>query len=382
MLNRQDTSLEELAGNRLAQFPIFLHANGFSVGAGDGMQVLRVAAQVGVLDPDMLRWSLRALLCGRAEEWRRFDKLFDAWFLPANQWQRPEKLDTQKGFLSGEQPLGPPSARERDDATLEEIRPRQAASRQERESSTDFRELMQREHLLEVEALVRRFARQLRYIRMRREARARHGRRLDLPGTIRRSVASGGTPFHLQWKDRRRVRPRLVLLIDVSRSMVQYSFFYLRLARALAAEMPDVHSYIFHTHITSVSQALNDPDPARAQERLHVLAEGWAGGTRIGESLAQFNREHAARVVNSRTGVLIFSDGYDTGEAAVLSGTLAKLRRRSRRVVWLNPLMNQPGYEPISQGMQAALPHLDLLAPAGNLDSLKAVLPKLIEALG
>lgn len=380
-MDTSEATLEERAGTRLAQFPAFLHANGFAVGAGAGMEVLRVASQVGVLERDMLRWSLRALLCGRADEWRRFDKLFDAWFLPANRWQRPEKRDSDKGFLSGQQPQGPAS--ERGGAhDLEEIRPRQAASRQESLHSADFRDLMQREHLLEVEALVRRLARQLRHIRLRRQARALHGRRLDLPGTIRRSVASGGTPFDLQWKDRRRVRPRLVLLIDVSRSMLQYSFFYLRLARALGAEMPDVHSYIFHTHVTGVSQALRDPDPARAQERLHVLAEGWAGGTRIGESLAQFNREHAARIVNSRTGVVILSDGYDTGEPAVLAGELARLRRRARRVVWLNPLMNQPGYEPVSQGMRAALPHLDLLAPAGDLASLKAVLPRLIESLG
>ena len=142
---------------------------------------------------------------------------------------------------------------------------------------------------------MRRFARRLKHLQLRREARARHGRRLDLQATIRRSVASGGTPFHLAWKDRRRVRPRLVLLIDVSRSMALYSFFYLRLARALSAELADVHSFIFHTRVTAVSQALHDPDPWRAQERLHLIAQGWAGGTRIGESLAQFNREHAAR---------------------------------------------------------------------------------------
>ena len=194
-------------------------------------------------------------------------------------------------------------------------------------------------------------------------------------------MASGGTPFHLEWKDRRRVRPRLVLLIDVSRSMVLYSFFYLRLARALSAELSDVYSFIFHTKVTAVSQSLHDPDPWRAQERLHLVAQGWAGGTRIGESLAQFNREHAARIVHSRTAVIILSDGYDTGEPEALSAALAQLGRRARRIVWLNPLSNQPGYEPISQGMQAALPHLDLLAPGGDLDSIKAVLPKLIEAL-
>ena len=177
------------------------------------------------------------------------------------------------------------------------------------------------------------------------------------------------------------MRPRLVLLLDVSRSMAAYSFFYLRLARALGAELSDVHSFIFHTRMTAVSRALHDPDPWRAQEQLHLLAQGWAGGTRIGESLAQFNREHAPRLVHSRTAVVILSDGYDTGDPALLAQSLAQLRRRARRIVWLNPLCSQPGYAPVSQGMQAALPHLDLLAPAADLDSIGAVLPQLVEAL-
>ncbi len=380
MLNTDADTLEALTSTRLAGFPGFLRANGFAVGGGDGVEVLRTAQRVGLLDPHILRWSLQALLCGRVEEWQRFDKLFDAWFLPATKWQRPEKRDSDKGFLSGHQPQGPASDRKAAEDS-EDIRPRQTASRQESLSSTDFRALTEREHALDIEALMRQFARQLKHIRLRREARARHGRRLDLPATIRHSVASGGTPFHLKWKDRRKVRPRLVLLIDVSRSMVLYSFFYLRLARALSAELSDVYSFIFHTRVTAVSQSLHDPDPWRAQERLHLVAQGWAGGTRIGESLAQFNREHAARIVHSRTAVIIFSDGYDTGEPEALSAALAQLGRRARRIVWFNPLSNQPGYEPISQGMQAAMPHLDLLAPGGDLASIKAVLPKLIEAL-
>jgi uncharacterized protein with von Willebrand factor type A (vWA) domain len=168
---------------------------------------------------------------------------------------------------------------------------------------------------------------------LRREAPAGTGRRLDFPGTIRRSVERGGTPLSLAWKDRRRVRPRLVLLIDVSRSMSRYSFFYLRLARALSAELADVHTYVFHTHITGVTEALRDADPYRAQEKMHLLAAGWGGGTRIGECLADFNREHAPRRVHARTALLVASDGYDTGEPAVLSGALAALRRRARRIV-------------------------------------------------
>jgi len=374
-----------LAADRVAGFPGFLRANGFAVGGADAVPTLRAAQLAGVTEPHVLRWTLQALLCGRCDEWQRFDELFDAWFLPANRWQQPQRHDRHAapppvGLQPGRGAQDPDDAEDPDD-TRDDARPRDAASSREVLSSTDFRALAAREHTLDIEALMRRFARQLRRIRLRREASARHGRRLDLPGTIRRSLASGGTPFHLAWRDRRRVRPRLVLLIDASRSMAPYSFFYLRLARALGAELGDVHSFIFHTRITAVSQALQDPDPWRAQERLHLLAQGWGGGTRIGESLAQFNREHAARLVHARTAVVVMSDGYDTGDPALLSDALARLRRRARRVVWLNPLCDRPGYAPVCQGMQAALPHLDLLAPGADLASIRAVLPRLLEAV-
>jgi len=377
MLTAQPISLPVQAAARLTGFPGFLRANGFAVGGGDAVPVLDTAWRVGVLDRELLRWSLKALLCGRGDEWRRFDPLFDAWFLPANRWERPQRRDAEGG-AGGQRPGG---AGERSDAADDAARPRLAASRDEVAGSTDFSTLADRGQLLEIEALVRQLARQLKPIFLRRQMRARNGRRLDLPATIRSSVGSGGTPFHLAFKDRRSVLPRLVLLIDVSRSMTAWSFFYLRLARALAAELADVESFIFHTRVTAVSQALHDVDPWRAQERLHLIAQGWAGGTRIGESISQFNREHAPRLVHSRTAIVILSDGYDTGEPSLLSNALQQLKRRARRVVWLNPLVGRPGYAPVSLGMQAALPHLDLLAPAADLASIKAVLPRLVEAL-
>ena len=376
-LDALPATLPQRAADRLLAFPGFLRANGFAVGGGDGVTVLDTATRVGVLDRQVLRWSLKALLCRRADEWERFDALFDAWFLPSNRWQRPVRRERSAGVASGDaRTEGERDAEPRDDAP-----PHRAASREETLASTDFRALTEREHTLEIEALMRCFARRLRRVRLRREARARRGRSLDLATTIRRSIGSGGTPFDLAWKDRRRVRPRLVLLIDVSRSMTPYAFLYLRLARALAGEWPDVLSFIFHTRVTAVSNALHDPDPWRAQERLHLIAQGWAGGTRIGESLAQFNREHAPRTVHARTAVLILSDGYDTGDAACLGDALARLRRRARRIVWLNPLCDRPGWAPVSQGMQAALPHLDLLAPGANLASIRRVLPEIVEAL-
>jgi uncharacterized protein len=366
---------------RLGGFASFLHANGFAVGTGESLQVLQAAQRVGVFDEQALRLSLQALLCGRRDEWRRFDALFDAWFLPANRWQAPQTRERPHGTLRGQWPTVPSDRDEAPEDKDDPLRPRDAASREQRLGSTDFRQLNEREQTLEIEALMRRLARRLRPVPVRRERNAAQGRHLDLRDTLRRSVATGGTPLHLAWRRPRRVRPRLVLLIDVSRSMSPYAFFYLRLARALGAELNDVRSFIFHTRITAVTQALQDPDPWRAQERLHLLAQGWGGGTRIGESLAQFNREHAPRAVHSRTAVLILSDGYDTGEPEQLSLALAQLRRRARRIVWLNPLLGRPGYAPVSQGMLAARPHLDLLAPGADLQGIVAVLPQLLQAL-
>jgi len=377
MLKEAAVALETRVAERLAAFPAFLRANGFMVGGGETLEVLRTAERVGVLEAAPLRWSLKALLCGRSAEWRRFDPLFDAWFLPANRWQTIERRAAGRGAAGAPASAAAGAESDETDATQR----RELASEREALASTDFRTLADRELLLEIEALMRRFARRLKAIRLRRAARARRGRRLDLPATIRRSVATGGTPLELSWRAHRRVRPRLVLLIDVSRSMAAYSFFYLRLARSLGAELTDVRSFIFHTRLTAVSEALHDRDPYRAQERLHFLAQGWAGGTRIGASLEEFNREHAPRCVHARTAVIILSDGYDAGDPEVLARALAELRRRARRIVWINPLAGRSDYAPESGGMQAALPHLDLLAAGADLRSLEVTLPKVIEAL-
>jgi uncharacterized protein with von Willebrand factor type A (vWA) domain len=370
--------------SRLAGFAGFLHANGYGVGGGDAARVLETAGQVGILQPQVLRWSLKALLCGRADEWHRFDALFDAYFLPPNRRAfasvaTPATRDVASVVPpgSGEEAI----AEARAGAGTDDGLARHGASREESVALMDFRELDRGEHVHDIEAAMRRFARRVKWLTLRRESASARGRRLDLRGTIRRSVATGGTPVRLAWRVRRRVRPRLVWLLDVSRSMSAYSFFHLRLARALVGELADVHCFIFHTRITEVGEALRDPDPRRSQERLHLLAAGWGGGTRIGECLERFNRDHAPRLVHARTGVIVVSDGYDTGEPNVLGDALAALRRRARRIVWLNPLLGRQGYTPESRGMQAALPHIDLLAPGADLASVERALPQVIEAL-
>lgn len=377
---------------RLTGFVSLLRENGFSVGVSDATLLIETANRIGVLDRDILRWSARALLCRRAADQQRFAELFDSWFLPPNRRQYVESrgsggtgaLDrSANNHPTGtDDSEGTPTSSADDSASTAADQGQTAqhgASHDEALSQADFRHLHQPHEMRALDALMRGFAIRLRKLTLRRETPG-GTRRIDIPGTARRSVSHGGEPIELQFRQRRQTPPRLILLLDVSRSMNLYSFFFLRLARALQGVQLDTRVFIWHTRLSGVSEALRDADPWRAQERLQLLSAGWAGGTRIGECLEQFEREHAS-IVHSRTALIVVSDGYDTGEPALLTAVARRLRRRARRFVWLNPLASGDGYEPLARGMQAVLPELDLFAPANNLASIERVLPRLVLAL-
>jgi uncharacterized protein with von Willebrand factor type A (vWA) domain len=376
---------------RYAGFAGWLRANAFCVTSADVAASMDVARRMGQFDSDLLRWSLRALLCSRAGDWRRFDDLFDAYFMAPN---RRELVETRAGgagpLVRDEAGDGVPDASEGTPVSLagrgacapaEGTTAGEGATGIESLAFADFRHLNDRTELFAIDAAIRRLAQRLRGIETRREQRANQGRAIDLRWTLRRSVSRGGLPAELGWLRKRRQRPRIVLMLDVSRSMSLYSFFLLRLARVLTGRLRDVHSFIFHTRLVCVDEALRDPDPRSAQERLHLISEGWAGGTRIGESLAGFNRYYASSLLHSRTAVVIFSDGYDAGDPVQLGEALAAIRQRCHSLVWLNPLAGRAGFAPVSVGMQAALPHLDLFAGARDLASLERIFPQILGAL-
>jgi uncharacterized protein with von Willebrand factor type A (vWA) domain len=377
---------------RLTGFVSLLRENGFSVGVDDATLLVEAATQIGVLDPLVLRWSAQALLCRRAADQQRFADLFDSWFLPPNRRKYVESRGGGIGALERGHNPGRSAVEDKSEgvpvdapdetgaAGSEQGQTAQrGASSDEALAQADFRHLHQPHEMRALDALMRGFAIRLRKLTLRRET-AGGSRRIDIPGTARRSVSHGGEPIELVFRQRRQTPPRLVLLLDVSRSMNLYSFFFLRLARALQGVRLDTRVFIWHTRLSGVSEALRDPDPWRAQERLQLLSAGWAGGTRIGECLEQFERDHAA-LVHSRTALIVVSDGYDTGEPTLLANAVRRLRRRARRLVWLNPLAASDDYQPFARGMQAVLPELDLFAPANNLSSIERVLPRLVLAL-
>jgi uncharacterized protein with von Willebrand factor type A (vWA) domain len=173
---------------------------------------------------------------------------------------------------------------------------------------------------------------------------------------------------------RRPERPmRIVAILDVSGSMELYARVFLAFLKGLIGADITADAYLFHTRLIRVSEALRDRDPLRAAARLSLMAQGFGGGTRIAGSLARFNDIHAKGAVNGRTVVLILSDGYDTDPAERLGRELARLARRARRIVWLNPLMGWRDYAPVARGIAAALLHIDAHLPASTLADLAAL---------
>jgi len=250
---------------------------------------------------------------------------------------------------------------------------REGASRTELLTATDLRYIVDPGDIAATHALAARLARVMRVRLVRREQIRKRGRRLDLRRTIHRNISHGGTLLDLAWR-RHKIKPlRLVVLLDASGSMSLYTAFFVRFLHGVVDAFREAEAFVFHTRLAHVSPSLRDRDVTRAVEKLSLMAQGIGGGTRIGDSFATFNRWHARRLINSRTAVMIVSDGYDTGEPIELGEEMRRLRRRCKKIIWLNPLIGWRDYSPQARGMQAALPYVDLFAPAHNLASLAAL---------
>ena len=376
---------------RLAGFARTLRENGFKVGLAETSDALAILTTPPATQPSTLKPALRALFCATHSDWQRFGEIFDAY------WQ--SRGVHQARTLAGTALESRVSARHLKDVGSRAGRPgfpdhverrhddgdsssdgrgrREGASRAENLVSVDLRHIVEPADIAQAHALAERLSRVMRARLVRRERVRRRGRRLDLRRTIHRNVSHGGTLMDLAWR-RRKIKPlRLVFLLDASGSMNLYTAFYVRFLHGVVDAFRESEAFVFHTRLAHVSASLRDRDVSRAVDKLALMAQGIGGGTRIGESLATFNRWHAKRVINSRTAVMIVSDGYDTGAPELLGGEMRRLRRRCRRIIWLNPLIGWREYSPQARGMQAALPYVDLFAPAHNLESLAALEPYL-----
>jgi uncharacterized protein with von Willebrand factor type A (vWA) domain len=199
------------------------------------------------------------------------------------------------------------------------------------------------------------------------------GRLLDLRRTIRRNLRHGGEIFALA-RRRPRTRPRsLVLLCDISGSMDRYSRTLLQFLHTVEHGLDRVEAFVFATRLTRITRQLRTRDPGVALTEVSRAVQDWSGGTRIGEALRTFNYTWSKRVLGRGAIVMIISDGWDRGDIEVLRQEMERLQRNCYRLIWLNPLLGMPSYQPLTQGIQAALPYVDDFLPVHNLDSLEAL---------
>ena len=323
---------DELA--RLVAFARALRAEGLVVGPGRVVDFCRAAA---ALPPEQLYWAGRFTLVSRPEEIPLYDRLF-------------------RGAVE-EAPSTSPVQVVEEEVSL--------ASREELLREKSFSELSP-EEFVELAELMRRLRLDVPSRRTRRREPARRGS-LDLRRTLRRSFRTAGEPVERVWAARRRRRRRLILLLDVSGSMADYSRALVLFARAAVRADARWEAFCFGTRLTRVTKALKGADPEAALRRAAYEVADWGGGTRIGDALRTLTRSNVAR----GSVVVICSDGLDVGEPDALRLEMERLARLAHRIVWLNPLKEDPAYEPLARGMRAALPHVDVFLSGHNLASLE-----------
>jgi uncharacterized protein len=334
---------------------------------------VRAANAVGIENRQNLKFALRAVICSTKADWEIFDEIFDAFWSGSATQENLERGKRNKS--TGEQESQQENAELASTAQstamaeLEEGKAVMGATMNERLKKADFSEVKQAD-LIELEKISLRLLQQMS-LRLSRRIRSLAVRgRVDLRRTIRRSIGRGGDPIDLSFRKRKLQPLKLVIALDVSGSMNPYSIFFVRFAYALQKYFKRVDTFLFSTQLTEITPTLRARQLRDALEALAGHAAGWSGGTKIGESLHQLTQLQGRRLFSRDTVFMVLSDGWETGDPAMLAEELSAIKRRVRKLIWLNPLLGMADYEPITRGMSAALPYIDVFAPAHNLESL------------
>jgi uncharacterized protein len=364
-----------------------LRQRGVLATPAEAVDAARALDAIDVGDEREVYLALRAVLVGRVEDYPHFDEVFHAvWAADeADAPQRRERRDDdQEPNLPEVEKLTPRPAPA---VSLDRwIQPGQEDDEEpvgmptvgdtEALGTKDFGTFGSAE-LDEIHRVAARLARRLVARPSRRWRTVRRGPRVHPRRTLRQGLRTGGEVVQLAFRRRRLKRTKLVLLCDVSGSMDLYSRFLLQFLYAMQNAFSRVETFVFSTRLRRVTMQLRGDSYRGALRQLAAEVREWSGGTRIGESLAQFN-EGWPRLVDRRTVVVVLSDGWETGDPETLGEAMRAIRRRAGKTIWLNPLAGSPDYQPLTRGMQAALPHVDHFASAHNLASLQALVRHLV----
>lgn len=336
----------------LLAFARALRAGGVPVTQDRSHDFLSAAAILGADEATAVRLAGRSTLCASPDDLARFDQVFEAFFNSRHGLPRPRPAAPSEQSVS-QLPLeeGSGEVEEADEVI------RAAASAQEVLRHRDVASMTPAEK----HRLAGMFATLRPRAPMRRTARHQpwHRGRVDASRTLRSSLRRMGEPATIEWRRRGRRPRRIVLLVDVSGSMSSYADALLRLAHRITQGIGTVETFTIGTRVTHVSRAMRIRDAERALVAAGETVPDWSGGTRLGETLRFFLDRWGQRGMARGAVVVVFSDGWERGDAAMLGEQMARLRRIAYRVVWVNPHRGKAGYEPVQLGVVAALPFLD-----------------------
>jgi uncharacterized protein with von Willebrand factor type A (vWA) domain len=367
--------------HNLLLFGRLLRGLGMDVNPGRMIDLVQALDLISIGRPDDFYFASRTLLVHDREDLPLFDQAFEMfWRVPIDEWASVQFSGLLRSRKEKGPRIAPPPLKDapQEDAKQEgddgEDQPVLLVTRtySDREvlRQKNFAELSG-EELEAVRKMMRRMAFRLGERHTRRQRPGR-GRRLDLRRSLRRSFRTGGEMLALAHRERKRKPRPLVVIADISGSMERYTRLLLHFIYGLAqSRRLPVEAFVFSTRLTRITRQFQQKDVTQALEDVSGVVHDWAGGTRIGQALKIFNYDWGRRVLSRGAVVLIISDGWDRGDIDLLGKEMARLQRSCHRTIWLNPLLGSPDYEPLTRGMQAALPFVDSFLPVHNLASLE-----------
>jgi hypothetical protein len=368
----------------LMHFARTLRAAGLPVGPGKVLDAVAAVEEVGITDRRDFYWTLHAVFINRPDQRLIFDQAFHVF------WRNPELLKKMLGLVlpqinidmpqqqQGEEmsrrlaeALNPnPESREVEETEIE-FDAAMTFSDREQLRGMDF-EKMSLDELARAKAAIARLRLPIQDVPTRRHGPDPRGARADMRATMRAALRSGGL-IELKRKSPRRRPPPLVVLCDISGSMSRYSRVFLHFMHSITNDRDRVFTFVFGTRLTNITRYLRYRDVDVALDRVAGAVADWSGGTRIGASVAEFNRLWSRRVLGQGAVVLMITDGLDRDAGTGLGHEMDRLHRSCRQLIWLNPLLRYEGFEPRSLGMKAMLPYVDEFRPVHNLESLQSL---------
>lgn len=370
--------------DNIVYFARALRKSGMRVGPAAVIDAIDAVLVAGIGTRDDFYWTLHAVLVTRHEDHAVFDEAFRLF------WKSRELIEKMLAMFS---PVAP-NAREKQkpraaenrvsDAMFEghrknqkpeevpevEVDARLSFSGNEILRGKDFAQMSAAE-IEQAKQAIARLKLPVDLVRTRRFRPDPHGVRIDPRAMMRSSLRTGGELILPKFRQPREIHPPLVVLADISGSMSQYTRIFLHFLHAMTEQRRRVHTFVFGTRLTNLTRQMRHRDPDAALADAAGAVKDWSGGTRIGETLHEFNRLWSRRVLSQGAVVLLITDGLERDDVAGLSEEMERLHKSCRRLIWLNPLLRFDGFEPRARGVRAMLPHVDEFRAVHTLNALE-----------